>query len=70
MHVARCIQDMASHPGRGSVAAFVTIRLKELLGHVGAAALVDDVRCGKKDLACDDKEDEEAHAWSRGGDGW
>ena len=44
------------------------MHLEKLLGHVGAAALVDDIRCGKENLECDDEEDEEAHAGSGSGD--
>lgn len=37
---------------------------KELLGHIGTTALVDDVGGSEEDLECDDEEDEEAHARS------
>ena len=43
-----------------------TGRLKELLGHVGSATLVDDVGDHKEDLERDHQEDEEAHARAGG----
>lgn len=42
--------------------------LEELLGHVGAASLVDDVRGDEHELKGDDETDEEAHAGSGSGD--
>lgn len=43
-----------------------TRRLKELLGHVGPATLVDDVGDREDHLERDQQEDEEAHAWAGG----
>lgn len=42
-------------------------RLKELLGHVGPATLVDDVGDHEDHLERNQQEDEEAHTWARGG---
>lgn len=45
-----------------------TGRLKELLGHVGPATLVDDVGDHEEHLERDQQEDEEAHARAGGRD--
>jgi hypothetical protein len=44
--------------------------LEELLGHVCAAALINDVGNGENNLEGDNHEDEEAHARSGRGDGY
>lgn len=41
-------------------------RLKELLGHVGPATLIDDVGDHEEHLERDQQEDEEAHARAGG----
>lgn len=62
--IASGIRSSTEDPGRMAQC------LQEFLGHVGAAALIDNIGDSEEDLEGDHQEEEISHAWRGGSNGW